>query len=244
MSLEIFYLFGISASLCGCEDIHLFAEERQDWLQEYIHLKNVVPSPDTIARVFSVIDPSQFEVAFRSWVSSLYQVKGGKVIISLKGNQGILHDDVRLFLESEKKNDFKNTPHSYFEAVEKGHSRVETRRYWITDSISWLDRKKDWKHLTSIGLVESSRCIKGKISAETRCFIASIKLNANKFAQVVRQHFRMRVKNAAQNLSIMRRMVPNILKLDDLKGSLKGKRKKAGWSKSYFDKLSGLLFKF
>jgi predicted transposase YbfD/YdcC len=100
-------------------------------------------------------------------------------------------------------------------------------------------------------------------SSEIRCFIASIKPDANKFSQAVRQHWaiennlhwqldvtfdedklRMRIKNAAQNLSIMRRMTLNILKLDDLKGSLKGKRKKAGWSKSYFDKLLCFLFKF
>ncbi len=55
---------------------------------------------------------------------------------------------------------------------------------------------------------------------------------------------RMRIKNAAQNLSIMRRMTLNILKLDNLKDSLKGKRKRAGWSKSYFDKLLEFLAKF
>lgn len=71
--------------------------------------------------------------------------KGADYVLSLKGNQGILHDDVRFFLESEKKNNFKNTPHSYFETVEKGHGRVEARRCWITDQISWLDVKNDWK---------------------------------------------------------------------------------------------------
>ena len=341
---------GVCATLCGCdtwEDIHLFATEREEWLTQYIKLPNGIPSPDTIARVFSLIDPNQFEIAFRNWVGSLYRVEDGKIIaidgkrlrgshgngksaihmvgafaaesglalaqvktedksneitaipelldalflkgcivtldamgcqkaivekivekggdyvISLKGNQGTLHDDVKLFLESEKKNDFKKTPHSYFETTEKGHGRVETRKYWITDQISWLDGKDDWKNLISIGLVESIRSIKGETSTEMRCFIASIKPDANKFSQAVRQHWsiennlhwqldvtfdedklRMRIKNAAQNLSIMRRMVLNVLKLDDLKGSLKGKRKRAGWSKSYFDKLLGFLFKF
>lgn len=341
---------GVCATLCGCdtwEDIHLFAVEREEWLIQYIKLPNGIPSPDTIARVFSLIDPSQFEIAFRNWVGSLYcaedgkiiaidgkrlrgsygngksaihmvgafaaesglalaQVKtedksneitaipelldalflkgcivtldamgcqkaivekivekGGDYVISLKGNQGSLHDDIKLFLESEKKNDFKKTSHDYFETTEKGHGRVETRKYWITDQIAWLDKKDDWKNLISIGLVESIRSIKGETSTEMRCFIASIKPDANKFSQAVRQHWsiennlhwqldvtfdedklRIRIKNAAQNLSIMRRMVLNVLKLDGLKGSLKGKRKRAGWSKSYFDKLLGFLFKF
>ncbi|PCI39663.1 MAG: hypothetical protein COB50_00850 [Thiotrichales bacterium] len=92
---------------------------------------------------------------------------------------------------------------------------------------------------------------------------ASIKPNACRFAQAVRQHWsiennvhwqldvtfdedklRARAKNAAHNLSIMRRMVLNILKLEKSKGSLKGKRKKAGWSESYLTKLLALLFEF
>lgn len=340
----------VCASLCGCdtwEDIYLFAETREDWLRQYISLENGIPSPDTIARVFSLIDPNEFETAFRSWVCSLYTVESGKIIaidgkrlrgsygsgksaihlvsafaaesglvlgqvktadksneitaipelldalllrgciitldamgcqrdivkkivekkgdyvISLKGNQGALHGDVRLFLETEQASNFRSTPHDYYEIIEKGHGRVETRRYWITEKIGWLNNRDDWCGLKSIGLVESERYIKGKTSIERRCFIASIKPNARKFAQAVRQHWaiennlhwqldvsfdedklRMRVKNAAQNLAILRRMVLNLLKQEPSKGSLKGKRKRAGWSKAYLNKLLGILFNF
>lgn len=338
----------VSASLCGCdtwEDIHLFATIREEWLKQYIPLANGIPSVDTIARVFSLIAPDEFETAFRNWVCRLYEVKEGKIIaidgkrlrgsygngksaihmvhafatesgialaqvktadksneitaipelldallikgciitldamgcqkaivkkiieksgdyvISLKGNQGILHDDVKLFLETEKQRDFKKIAHDYYETVEKGHGRVETRRYWITNKIEWLDNKADWVGLKSIGLVESERYVKGDTSYETRCFICSVKPDARKFAQAVRQHWsvennlhwqldvtfdedklRARVKNAAQNLAIMRRMVLNTLKQEKSKGSLKGKRKKAGWSEAYLVKLLAMLF--
>lgn len=72
--------------------------------------------------------------------------------------------------------------------MEKGHGRIETRRYWITDKIAWIDGKEDWKNLTSIGLVESVRCVKGETSLK-RFFIASIKPDANQFAQAVHQHW-------------------------------------------------------
>ena len=52
------------------------------------------------------------------------------------------------------------------------------------------------------------------------------------------------MNNAAQNLSIMRRMVLNLLKQEESKGSLKGKRKRAGWSEDYLTKLLALLFNF
>ena len=100
--------------------------------------------------------------------------------------------------------------------------------------------------------VESERYVKGETSIERRCFICSITPNATKFSQAVRQHWsiennlhwqldvtfdedklKMRINNAAQNLSILRRMVLNVLKQEASKGSLKGKRKKAGWSEEY-----------
>lgn len=338
------------ASLCGCdtwEDIYLFAITREQWLRQYIKLTNGIPSVDTIARVFSLIDPNEFEAAFRNWVCSLYVVENGKVIaidgkrvrgsygngksaihmvgafaaeaglalaqvkteeksneitaipelldtlilkgciitldamgcqraivkkiieqdgdyvISLKGNQGALHDDVKLFLETEQQNAFEKTKHDYYETIEKGHGRVETRRYWITDQIDWLENRENWSGLLSIGLVESERFIDGKTSIERRYFICSILPNARKFSQAVRQHraiennlhwqldvtfdedkLRARANNAAQNLSIMRRMVLNVLKQEKSKGSLKGKRKKAGWSEDYLTRLLAILFKF
>lgn len=336
----------VCASLSGCDtwtDIHLFALEHKTWMQQYISLTNGVPSADTIARVFSLIAPDKFELAFRSWVSSLYTIeedkiipidgkrvrgsggggkaaihmvgafasesglalaqvktedksneitaipelldalilngciitldamgcqksivekiveRGGDYVISLKGNQGNLHDDVRLFLET-----IGNVAHDYYETVEKGHGRVETRRYWITDDIDWLSNKTDWKKLTSIGLVESEVYQKGKTTSEKRCFISSIKPDAKRFARAVRQHWaiennlhwqldvsfdedklKMREGNAAQNLSILRRMVLNLLKQDtSTKASIKAKRKKAGWNKDYLKTLLGKLFNF
>ncbi|MCY4495485.1 MAG: ISAs1 family transposase, partial [Acidimicrobiaceae bacterium] len=45
-------------------------------------------------------------------------------------------------------------------------------------------------------------------------------------------------ENAAENLSSLRRIALNILQLDKTnKRSIKGKRKKAGWSNNYMAKL-------
>lgn len=347
--MDILFL-SVCACLCGCDtwaDIHEFAGIQEEWLKRYIELGNGIPSADTIARVFSLINPDEFETAFRNWVFSFYKVEEGKIIaidgkrvrgsygngksaihmvgafateaglalaqiktedksneitaipelldalllkgsivtldamgcqknivekinqqggdyvISLKGNQGNLHEDVRLFLITEKESEFKNTSHDFYETIEKGHGRIETRRYWITDNIQWLDQKAEWVGLRTIGLVESIRETKSKTEHELRCFIGSIQPNARKFACAVRQHWaiennlhwqldvtfdedklRARMGYASQNLAIMRRMVLNTLKLDDSKGSLKGKRKKAGWSSAYLEHLLALLFKF
>ena len=339
----------VCASLSGCDtwsDIYLFAVEHKDWMQQYIGLANGIPSEDSIARVFALIDPEKFELAFRNWVCSLHTIEEGKVIpidgkrvrgsgsggkaaihmvgafaaesglalaqvkteeksneitaipelldalilngcivtidamgcqkgivekiverggeyvISLKGNQGSLHEDVKLFLESAQEKKFATLSHDYYETVEKGHGRVETRRYWVTEEIDWLPQKLGWKKLTSIGLVESEIYQNGKTTIENRCFINSIKPDAKRFSQAVRQHWaiennlhwqldvsfdedklKMRAGYAAQNLSILRRMVLNLLKQDtSVKGSIKAKRKKAGWNKEYLRSLLEKLF--
>lgn len=127
----------------------------------------------------------------------------------------------------------------------------------------WLEQKNEWVGLQTIGLVESVRETPNKTEHELRCFIAWIKPNAKQFAVAVRQHWaiennlhwqldvtfnedklRARMGYAAQNLSIMRRMVLNTLKLDNSKGSLKGKGKNVGWSPVYLEHLLSLLFNF
>jgi DDE_Tnp_1-associated len=50
------------------EEIELWANEKLDWLRSYLGLQNGIPSHDTFGRVFGLIDPGQFEQAFRRWM--------------------------------------------------------------------------------------------------------------------------------------------------------------------------------
>ncbi|OGT29659.1 MAG: hypothetical protein A3E87_08360 [Gammaproteobacteria bacterium RIFCSPHIGHO2_12_FULL_35_23] len=90
----------------------------------------------------------------------------GSYVISLKGNQGQLHENIKLFLETKRVHKFKTTPYDYYETTEKGHERIETRRYWITSKIDWLYKKEERAGLNSIGMVESERYIQGVTSKE------------------------------------------------------------------------------
>jgi hypothetical protein len=49
---------------------------------------------------------------------------------------------------------------------------------------------------------------------------------------------RLRDRNAAANLSVIRKIAINLVKADKtLKGSIKGKRKAAGWDNDYMQKI-------
>ena len=51
--------------------------------------------------------------------------KGGDYVLALKGNQGTLNDDVRLFLETEAMNASSTVIEDRFDEADKGHGRIE-----------------------------------------------------------------------------------------------------------------------
>lgn len=184
-------------------------------------------------------------------------------VLALKGNQSSLHDDVQLFLEDAQNNAFKDVPHSFYKHVEKGHGRIDIRRYWTTDAIDFLDQKDDWKALKTIGMVESERQIGDRVSVDRRFYLSSLPSDAKQFAKAVRGHWqienglhhvldvtfredeqRMRLKNSAQNMALLRRCVVNLLKQETTsKRSMRGKRIKAGFDFPYLKTVLALAYR-
>lgn len=180
-------------------------------------------------------------------------------VLALKGNQGTAHQEIRSFLEDAIAR--KDPSLAYWESVEKGHGRIETRRYWQSDRIAWFGDKAAWDSLRSVGVVEATREIDGKISTERRYYLSSLTLDAQRFGHAIRSHWgvenqlhwvldvvfnedqsRARAKHAGENLATLRRWSLNLLKADKLlaKRSLKGRRKNAGWDNSYLLHLLGI----
>ena len=170
--------------------------------------------------------------------------KGADYVLSLKGNQSALHDEVALYLDSLLAGKLKSIKRDAHSTLEKGHGRIENRHYMITDSIDWLDQKSHWKNLKSIGVVESERTIGNKITRERGYFLCSIAPDAKEFAQAVRNHWsienrlhwvldvsfredqiKMCVKNAAQNMALIRHCALNLLRLDPSGKKMSIKRK-------------------
>lgn len=74
---------GICAVLSGAEqwiDIEAYGQEKVAWLKTFLELPNGIPSHDTIARVFSRLDPIQFQEAFLSWINILKKELPDEVI--------------------------------------------------------------------------------------------------------------------------------------------------------------------
>ena len=153
--------------------------------------------------------------------------KRADYVLALKGNQGTLHDDVKLYF---------NDPAllsrcASAQTKEKARGGIEKREYWQTDDIEWLTQKKEWAGLKSIAMTRNTIIKDGIKTTETRYFISSLSMDVMEIARAIRGHWmvesyhwhldvtfreddnRTLEKQAAFNLNIMRKLALNVLKM-------------------------------
>lgn len=64
--------------------------------------------------------------------------KKGDYVLTVKGNQRYLSSAIRDFFDIAHAENFKQLGHHFTEEIDKGHGRVEHRRYWLTEDLSSL----------------------------------------------------------------------------------------------------------
>ena len=185
-------------------------------------------------------------------IAELILKKKADYIFSLKGNQGTLCDDVKLFVAEQRTRQFKDTKISRHETVDGDHGRVETRRYTVIHNVKWLKERHGWPGLRSVIVVETTREWRGKVERETRLYVSSLDLVAETVAQMVRDHWsvennlhwvmdmvfrddesRVRKDHAPANFATIKHAAFNFLKRAPGRESMRGKRKRAGWEDDF-----------
>ena len=178
-------------------------------------------------------------------------------VLSLKGNQGTLHEDVETWFTSALAPAASNVD------IDAGHGRIETRSVRVSDDIQWLqERHPHWVGLKSIIAVSAIRELKDKTETETRYFISSLDGSAPaRLGSAIRPHWsvennlhwvldvafdednnRTCIGNSAANLGIVRHIALNLVKKEkSSKVGVKTKRAKAGWDNSYLLKIIGII---
>jgi predicted transposase YbfD/YdcC len=295
--------------LCGIDSfsgIQDFVEMHMDELSKYFDFPHGLPSHDTYQRLWDAISPSQFQVCFADFVSSLKRVdsdiisldgktirnsgkesaihivsawcynnqmvfgqqkvdgksneitaipkvlslldltnkvvtidamgaqrnicqqiidQGGNYVISLKGNQGTLHGDVKLYLGDTDHHEMIN------ENSDKGHGRLEQRIAVVAHNIEWLTKMHKWPGLKAIGQITATVLRKGKETSDTRYYISSLALSAERLNEIARKHWAIenqlhwsldvvfnedkaciRNDNAAENMDILRKWALAVIK--------------------------------
>ena len=171
--------------------------------------------------------------------------KEGDYLLALKGNQPkLLECAETAFIDNS------NTLVTH-EHVEKSHGRLVIQVSQTIPALGLID-PKEWGKCKTFGRVDSYRVVGGKRSElEQRYYISSRELSAEELAKAVRAHWAIenqlhwvldvnfgedacmvRKDNAPQNLSLLKKIVLNLIradKTDATKCSLRLKRKRAAW---------------
>ena len=335
-SLKDILVIVLFATLGNADDwveIGIFAKMHEEYLRQYIPLKNGVPSHDTIQRVMAMIAPEVIQQIQMRWQELLNREEGEKLrkiiaidgktmrgntqngrkpshivsawcdeegfclgqvaveeksneitaipellnrinvkgqvitidaigtqtaiaekikakradyVLALKGNQTKLLEDVRDYFEDEEFCRQIKEAGGYCRKAEKAHSQLELREYYQTEDIKWLEQRKNWKGLKSVGMERKTITRQdGTKSVEYRYYISSLPKNIELFSRAIRKHWSVEVmhwhldvtfredanhtidKMAAQNLNIIRKFCLSILKMVEiLKPNLSMKKKR------------------
>ena len=173
---------------------------------------------------------------------------GADYVLALKDNHPTLSEEVRLWLAAETARGRLPQP----ETVEKGHGRIEIRRYALSEQIEWLAPKPEWAGLRAVGRVESTRLSGGKTNTECRYDLCSF-TDPTRVAAAVRGHWgiengqhwvldvqfgeddnRARRDHSAENLALVRRMALNVIRYNGpSKDSLRRRKLRASLNHGY-----------
>ena len=177
--------------------------------------------------------------------------KKADYVLALKGNQGTLREDVELFANEQKADDFKDTMVSRHTSVDGDHGRIVTRNITVFHDIGWLQERHKWPGMKAVIMVDSETEIDTKSTYETRFYITSSTDNADKLGEVVRSHWsvesmhwlldcvfrddecRVRTDHAPANFTTIKHMAHNLLRRHPAKLSMTSKRLSAGWNEDF-----------
>jgi len=176
--------------------------------------------------------------------------KEADYLLTVKGNQGQLHDAVKQVFAGKARKD------SAAQSLEKNRGRLEYREFQVCDASELPEKlKAAWPALTTLGMATTYRVEKHKRAVlEQRYFISSAALSAERLASAVREHWSIENQlhwvldvslgedacqiyrgNAATNLATMRHFGLNMLRAEKRKMSIRRKQRQALMNEAYLD---------
>jgi len=189
---------------------------------------------------------TQFEIANK------ILAHGADYLLPLKGNQPTLEADVIDYFRTAPAEELiiKTT-------VEKGHGRIETRVFTASSKVDFIlsDRsypgQPRFKGVKTILKVLNRSEYPDRCTFDTRYYICSAPLDIDRIADASRGHWgvesmhwildvefsddlsRYRAPHGAKNMATLRRFALNLVRANKTKGSIKTRRKCAGWDPDF-----------
>ena len=174
-------------------------------------------------------------------------------MLALKGNQPTLEADVEDYFRTAPADELVSKQPS----VEKAHGRIETRTYTASSKVDWIVSERSYpgqprfQNIKTIVKVYARIEYADRCSFDTRYYISSAPLDIERIARAARGHWgvesmhwlldvefgddlsRYRTGHGARNMAVVRRFALGLVRANNHKGSVKTRRKTAGWSPDF-----------
>jgi predicted transposase YbfD/YdcC len=180
--------------------------------------------------------------------------QGGDYVLAVKENQPKLYAAIERLDEAAQKDHYAGVSSCCEE--EMSHGRQELRSCWVLTALEGLGEGMKWPDLKSVIVVVRDRTVGDRNECTKHYYISSRKLSAKKFLPVVRGHWgienslhwvldvvfdedrsRVRKDHGPENFALLRRMALSMIKAEESKGSIRGKRQVAGWNNDFLEKI-------
>ena len=116
--------------------------------------------------------------------------KNADYLLSVKGNQGRLHDAFCEHFSADKVDSWEGDS---FKTTEYSHGRIEVRRHIVCDIFDeFVNLSFDWKGMKTLGVIVSARIAENGFDANdasVRYYISSASLTAKELAHAARSHW-------------------------------------------------------
>lgn len=80
LSIVLIAILATIGGARGWEDIEVYAESHQVWLETFLDLKHGIPKADTYRRVFERIKPMELQECFMGWLKEIVEATGAQII--------------------------------------------------------------------------------------------------------------------------------------------------------------------
>lgn len=200
-------------------------------------------------------------IATNPTIATAVRDAGADYLLAVKANQPTLRSDIECY--------FDDAPAGSLDScadVDKGHGRIEERTVTVSRETDWLVGNRRFPGelrlpgATTILRVRSRTGLKDRTRSDTRYYISSADLSAERATHAVRGHWqvenalhwtldvvfkddqsRLRKGHGANNMAIVRHFAINLVRAVNDKRSIKLRRKKAAWSTDYLASILGHL---
>jgi predicted transposase YbfD/YdcC len=200
-------------------------------------------------------------IATNATIATAVRDAGADYLLAVKANQPTLRRDVERYFD-----DAPDESLDSFHDLDKGHGRIEERTVTVSRETDWLSANRRFPgelrlpDATTLIRVGSRAELKDRCRFETRYYISSAALSAERAAHAVRGHWlvenalhwtldvvfkddqsRLRKGHGAHNMAIVRHFAINLVRAMKDNRPIKRRRKVAGWDADYLASILGHL---